>query len=319
MINSKMKILLIGAGEIAHEYVRAFVALGVKDIHVMSRTAASAEAFCKTWDLTPAPAHGRGYIAAHAASYDGVVIASPVETLLPYLNDLAEAGAKRILVEKPVALRAQELDAFLARYPDAPVMVALNRLFFPSVEALRQHLRTEPVRSAEFSFTEWVHRIQPEKYSPEVLARWGAANCVHVIATAFDLTGAPRKLAVQVGGGSDIAWHPAGSNFAGSGVTETNALFSYAADWMSAGRWSLTIRTARGSYQLEPMEQLTFCPKGSVTREVLVPNWAGPTKCGFVEMLTHWMSTPAADPRFGLARLRQHLAAVGAILYSEAL
>jgi len=317
MIDPKMKILLIGAGAIAHEYVRAFLALGVKDIHVLSRSAASAEAFCKTWDLTPA--RGRDHIAADAASYDGVVIASPVETLLPYLNELAAAGARRILVEKPVALRAPELDAFLAEYPDAPVMVALNRLFFPSVEALRLRLQSEPVRSAEFSFTEWVHRIEPEKYRPEVLTRWGAANCIHVIATAFDLIAAPRKLVAQVGGGADIPWHPAGSNFAGSGVTETNALFSYSADWMSAGRWSLTIRTARGSYQLEPMEQLTFCPKGSIAREVVVPNWAGPTKCGFVEMLAHWLSAPTPDPRFGLSRLREHLIAVGAILYGEPL
>lgn len=319
MINPHAKILLIGAGEIADEYVRAFFALGVKNIHVMSRTAVSAEAFCKTWKLAATPAHSRDYIAAHARDYDGVVVASPVETLLPYLFDLAAAGAKRILVEKPVALRAQKLDAFLAEHRTAPVMVALNRLFFPSVETLRRQLQAEPVRSAEFSFTEWVHRIQPEKYSPAVLARWGAANCIHVIATAFDLIGAPRKLSAQVAGAADIAWHPAGSNFAGSGVTDADALFSYSADWMSAGRWSLTVRTARGSYQLEPMEQLTFCPKGSVTREVVVPNWAGATKCGFVEMLTHWMSAPAPDPRFGIARLRGHLAAVGAILYGESL
>ena len=107
MMKSDMKILLIGAGAIAHEYVRAFFALGVKNIHVMSRTAASAEAFCKKWDLTATPGHGRDYIAAHAASYDGVVVASPVETLLPYLWDLTEAGARRILVEKPVPTGAK--------------------------------------------------------------------------------------------------------------------------------------------------------------------------------------------------------------------
>ncbi|HWV40187.1 Gfo/Idh/MocA family oxidoreductase [Pseudorhodoplanes sp.] len=312
------KILLIGAGEIAHEYVRALFALGVKDIHVMSRTMASAEAFCETWDLMPAQANDNAFLPARARYYDGIIVASPVRTLLPYIEVLADAGARRVLVEKPVGLRASDLDGFLTKYPDAPVTVALNRLFFPSIAALREKLSTEPVRSAEFSFTEWVHRIAPEKYSSDVLERWGAANCIHVIATAFDLIGMPRELDARTSGAGDIEWHPAGSNFVGSGVTETGALFSYSSDWMSAGRWSLTIRTARGAYKLEPMEQLSFCPKGSVNYEVLVPNWAGSTKCGFVEMVSHWMSAPGPDVRVSLPRLRQHLAVVGSILYGEA-
>lgn len=318
-MEKSQKILLIGAGEIAHEYVKALFALGIRDIHVLSRSAESARAFCAKWQLTPVESDAREHLAAHALTYDGVIVASPVETLLPYVYDLIEFGAKRILVEKPVVLRACDLDPVLRKFPEAPVMVALNRLFFPSVDALRQRLTVEPVRSAEFSFTEWVHRIPLEKIQPMVLARWGAANCIHVISAVFDLIGVPRTVAAERAGQNELPWHPAGSIFVGSGVTTFDVPFCYSSDWGSAGRWSITVRTSRGSYHLEPMEALTFCPKGSVTRETLVPAWGGETKCGFVEMLSHWLSGEAPDPRFGVARLREHLAAVGAILYGEPL
>jgi predicted dehydrogenase len=313
------KILLIGSGEIAHEYVKALFAFGIRDIHVLSRRVESAAAFCAKWNVSPIEDGAQEHLAQQARSYDGIVIASPIETLLPYLKSLLDLGARRVLVEKPVALRASELDPLLQQYPNAPVMVALNRLFFPSVGALRLVLKDDKPRSAEFSFTEWVHRIPLEKFQPAVLARWGAANCIHVISTVFDLIDDPGAIAAERAGQDELSWHPAGSTFAGSGVTASKVLFSYSSDWGSAGRWSITVRTSKGSYHLEPMEALSFCPKGSVTRETLVPAWGGDIKCGFTEMLSCWLNDETPDSRVSLARLRKHLATVGAILYGEPL
>lgn len=312
-----MKILLIGAGGIAQEYVKALRTLGVSQIDVLSRRKESAEAFRQTWSLGRAFGGGQDTLPGIARDYDAAIVASPIETLLPYLRDLLQLGVKKVLVEKPVALSAPQLDRFLSDHSGAPVMVALNRLFFPSVQELRRRLLDEPARSAEFSFTEWVHRINTEQYRPEVLARWGSANCIHVTATVFDLIGLPSVLNGQRGGAGDIAWHPAASIFAGSGVSSTGTLFSYGSDWGSAGRWSITVRTSLGSYHLEPMEALSFCAKGTVAREVLVPAWSGETKCGFVEMLGCWLKSDEVDPRFGLQRLRDHLAVVDNILYGE--
>lgn len=312
-----MKILLIGAGGIAQEYVKVLRALGVGQIDVLSRRKESAEAFRQAWSLGHAFGGGLETLPGIARDYDAAIVASPIETLLPYLCELLQLGVTKVLVEKPVALSASDLDRFMADHPDAPVMVALNRLFFPSVQELRRRLVHEPARSAEFSFTEWVHRINIEQYRPEVLARWGAANCIHVTSTVFDLIGMPQVLNGQRGGAGDIAWHPTASIFAGSGVSSTGTPFSYGSDWGSAGRWSITVRTALGSYHLEPMEALAFCPKGTVSREVLVPVWSGETKCGFVEMLEYWLKSDGVDLRFGLKRLRDHLAAVDSILYGE--
>jgi predicted dehydrogenase len=303
----------------AREYVKALRVLGIGEIDVLSRSEASAQALKQECRLGQAFFGGRDSLPQIARAYDGVIVASPAETLMLYLNDLATIGVRKVLIEKPVALRVEELDMFFANHGSFPGMVALNRLFFPSIATLHQLLQDEPVRSADFSFTEWIHRMDPSQYAPEVLAKWGAANCIHVIATAFDLIGMPRTLSAQRGGTVEIPWHPAGSIFTGSGVSDTGALFSYSSDWGSAGRWSITARTSRGSYHLEPMESLSFCPKGSVTREVVVAPWAGETKCGFTEMLQHWLQSESPDQRYSLSRLRRHLNAVDAILYGGAL
>ncbi len=312
-----MKILLIGAGNIAQEYVKALRLLGVGPIDVLSRRKDMAEAFRQAWGLERAFGGGQNTLPDIAGDYDAAIVASPIETLLPYLRDLLRLGVNKVLVEKPIALSAPELDAFLADHADAPVMVALNRLFFPSVQELRQRLIEGVVRSAEFSFTEWAHRIKREQYQPKVLERWGAANCIHVTSTIFDLIGMPVVLNGERRGAGNIDWHPTASIFAGSGVSSTGALFSYGSDWGSAGRWSIAVRTELGSYHLEPMEALSFCRKGTLSREVIVPLWAGETKCGFSEMLEYWFKSDVIDPRFGLRRLRDHLAVVDQIIYGE--
>jgi predicted dehydrogenase len=312
-----MKILLIGAGGIAQEYVKVLHLLGVGSIDVLSQRKETAEAFRQTWGLERAFGGGLETLPDIAMGYDAAIVASPIETLLPYLRNLLQLGVNKVLVEKPVALSTPALDTFLTEYAETPVMVALNRLFFPSVQELRRRLIEEKVRSAEFSFTEWVHRINTEQYQPEVLARWGAANCIHVTSTVFDLIGMPRVLNGERGGAGDIDWHPAASIFAGSGISSTGAVFSYGSDWGSAGRWSITVRTALGSYHLEPMEALAFCRKGTVSLEAIVPVWVGETKCGFMEMLEYWLKSNVIDPRFGLRRLRDHLAVVDQILYGE--
>ena len=70
-------------------------------------------------------------------------------------------------------------------------------------------------------------------------------------------------------GGLD--WHPKASIYAGAGVSENGALFSYHANWESAGRWGVEILTPKRKLILRPLEKLTIQNKDSlVTEEVLL-------------------------------------------------
>lgn len=303
-----MRILLIGAGRIANEYAKALTARGGVSVSVLSRTEASARALAAAHGLAAAHHGGMDRLADLDLEYDGIIVATPIETLLPYLEHLAGRGARRILVEKPLCLSSAQLRGFLARHPDAPAMVALNRLYYPSVTALAEILRREPAVSATFAFGEMVERTLAAGLSPAVLARLGVANSIHVIATAFDLIGLPQTLDAHIEGQGRLDWHPAGAIFTGTGTSETGAAFRYAANWLAGGRWSMAVRTARGLYRLAPIEGLVFTPESGEREAVLVaPPAPGGLKPGFPEMLAAWLDAAAPDPRAGLKRLLAHM------------
>lgn len=299
-----MRILLIGAGNIANEYAKALTAIGHHDIGVLSRRLESAQDLATRHGLHAAYGGGEAALPALLDQYDAFIVGTPIDTLQPYAELLAAAGKNHVLIEKPSFLYSSDLESFLSRYPSWNATVALNRLHYPSVQKLREHLATETITSAEFSFTEWVHRIDTSLFSPLVLERWGLSNCIHVIATAFELIGLPATLHAAQHGAGDTPWHPHGSVFSGSGVSVNAVPFTYLSDWSSAGRWSITIRTRRGSYQLCPMEGLEFTPKGSVTKETLLPSWNSDIKCGFEPMLQSWLKGEGASLQQLLPHMR---------------
>lgn len=287
---AKMKILIIGAGEISREYIKALRPLGVRDISVLSRSPDSSKAVQRQYPFVESFSGGEKTLRKIVDDYEAFIVAVPIEYLLAYLYLLAEYGKQLVLIEKPVALQSTDLELFLHQHPRVEAVVGLNRLYFPSILTLRRQLQKEGITSAQFSFTEWIHRIDSNKYDSEVLRLWGVSNCIHVISTVFSIIGSPKEMSSFVSGRDVISWHPSGSSFTGSGISQAGVPFSYHSDWRSAGRWSMTFYTPEGCYQLSPMEELRFCKKGSVTFETIVPLYQGEVKCGFAEMLRRWIN-----------------------------
>jgi len=80
---------------------------------------------------------------------------------------------------------------------------------------------------------------------------------------ALELIGMPREIFPHQY--SQLEWHPTGSIFVGTGITERDIPFSYHADWGSGGRWGIEVNTAENSYQLIPLEDLFACPRDTGT------------------------------------------------------
>lgn len=300
------RLLLIGAGFIAQEYIKALHTLGLRRITILSRGEARVRALVERYGVE-AYGGGEAELSRMLPDADAVIVGASIEVLPTYAEALAAANHPRVLMEKPLFLSTDALDAFMARHPAWDCAIALNRLFYPSVHMLRAKLEEERLRSAQFTFTEWVHRINPQDYTPHALARWGMSNCIHVISTVFALIGLPASLHAEQRGAGDIAWHPSGSIYAGSGMSANGIPFSYHADWNSAGRWSISLYTDKGAYSLYPMEGLAFTPRGSVQPAPVMPVWEGEVKCGFEPMLRAFLT---GGDMLRLTELRPHLAAV---------
>ncbi|QUX94499.1 myo-inositol 2-dehydrogenase [Marinomonas sp. CT5] len=265
-------IWLIGSGGMSVDYTTVLNSLGV-DYIVVGRGANSAEEFKKRAGVDVVVGGTEKLISESTEVPDAAIISVGVEQLYNVTSLLIEFGVKNILVEKPAALSFNEIDDLyqLSIKKSCSIFIAYNRRFFSSVLELRSRVIEEGgVTSFNFEFTEWSHKIEKLDKPEIVLEKWLLSNSTHIVDLAFYLGGKPSEIASFVRGG--VSWHPNGSVFTGSGVTEKGALFSYCANWESAGRWAVEVLTKENRYYLSPIEELQVQKRGQINKEAVEIN-----------------------------------------------
>lgn len=304
-----MNVLLVGAGPIALAYAKVLQGMGV-DFTAIGRGAESAQKFKHACGVPPATGGLADWLAGNRIVPGTVaIVALSAVDLADATCALADADVRRILVEKPAGLSVAEIDrvAEVAARTGAEIYVAYNRRFYASVQAARAMITEDGgATSFHFEFTEAVTRILSAPKDPRLLAAWFLANSTHVVDTAFFLGGAPVELSGEVSGALD--WHPAGAVFVGHGRTAGNARFTWHADWRSAGRWGIDVRTPRRRLILQPMEQLAVQEKDSfaVTPYALDDALDREYKPGFFRQTEAFLGASPA----GLLPIAEHAATV---------
>lgn len=295
------KITIVGSGPMANAYHDVLAELRVDHL-IVGNTGSRRMLFSQVTDDN----FIRGGIPVavdQKVLTDWAIVAVPIPSLALVVRQLVQAGVKNILVEKPGALDHEELSK-LKEYVEennANVRVAYNRRFLSSVAALKNRLVSDGgATSMSFEFTEWGHVVKNLNHPREVMETWLIANSSHVIDLAFFLCGEPLELNCSTLGG--LPWHTKSSRFSGSGVTIEGCVFSYLADWSSAGRWAIDVRTSRASYSLKPLEHLYCCKVGSLESVQLKIDDAidAKFKPGLHRMVTNFLSGDHADlPELG--------------------
>jgi predicted dehydrogenase len=310
-----MSVLLIGAGPMAIAYGKVLNGLGVP-WSAIGRSTASAEKFESETSRRPELGGFEAHLADHPSlSEAAMIVALPVPALAGATKALIENGGRKILVEKPAGLTTAEI-ADLARtvsLTKAEVFVAYNRRFYGSVSAARGLIAEDGgVTSFHMEFTERVDQILGVGHDAGVLRNWLLANSSHVTDLAFYLAGDPVEASGLTQGALD--WHPGGAVFVGHGRTKSGTIFSWHADWTSAGRWSLDLRTRRRRLILQPLESLAVQEKGSfaISQHPIDEDLDRRYKPGLYRQVEAFLSTdPAAS---GLPTIAAHLDTVQAWL-----
>lgn len=257
------KIVLFGAGNMGQEYAKVLDALGAK-YEVVGRSEAGVARFREATGHSALPGGFEAWRRTRDPAGYAAIIAVSVEELAHTALEAMESGIRRILLEKPAGMNTEEICNVneKANVTGTHIMVAYNRRFYASTLKAQEMIGSDGgVLSFIFEFTEWPHTITI--HHPEVLNNWYLANSTHLVDLAFLLGGLPRALDSRVAG--TCAWHPAATQFVGSGVTTANALFSYHANWDAPGRFSLEIMTARHRLIFRPVEKLHVTKHGSVS------------------------------------------------------
>ena len=257
-------IWLIGSGNMAHDYIKVLKALEVNFV-VIGRGVESAKK-CEEISGCAVITGGLEYfLSTKPAPCTHAIVSVGSESLASATSQLMGYGITKVLVEKPGGLNIKQVQNLATRSEEknADIYVAYNRRFYASVLKAQEIITQDGgVVSFNFEFTEWAHVIEKIKKAEGVLEKWFLANSTHVADLAFYVGGKPKELCAFISG--SLNWHPTASVFSGAGIAESGALFSYQANWESAGRWSLEVLTANYRLILRPMERLQIQKKGSL-------------------------------------------------------
>lgn len=261
----KNKILLIGAGPMAIDYFKVLKGLGFDSL-VIGRGDKTADDFEAETGVKVI----RGGLTKwlnETSEIPATAIVAVTENMLGKVTiELVKKGVKKILVEKPGGLDymdIKDVEKTALKYK-ANVFVGYNRRFYASViKAVEIIKKDKGVKSLNFEFTEWGHVILDYPKADGVWNEWFLQNSTHVVDLAFYLGGEPKEFNTYIAGTS--IWHPRAAVYAGSGITEKGALFTYHANWAAPGRWGVEILTSNHRLYLRPMEKLQIQNLGSVS------------------------------------------------------
>ncbi|MCV0393570.1 MAG: Gfo/Idh/MocA family oxidoreductase [Nitrosopumilus sp.] len=255
-------ILLIGSGYMGEHYANALSSMGITNVTIFSRTAEKAKQISQKYGFEFYFGDLEDFLKGKSEA-DLTIIATSIASLLPTAKKAMEYGQKNILIEKPGSLYYQELLKLNDIVHDQKLRIGYNRLVYPNLHKLKKLVAVEGgITSCNFNFTEFVHTIDFQKEEKLAYERWGISNSLHVISMVLDLIGMPKEYLFYQSGKLD--WHPSGSVFVGSGLSEFEIPFSYHADWGSSGRWGIEIMTNQSAYRLISLEELWICPKKTI-------------------------------------------------------
>lgn len=297
-------VWLIGAGSIAVEHARVMNALGV-DFTVVGRGEESAQEFMEKTGIL-VETGGLAKALENGTFPQIAVLALPVADLAGAALSLIKAGVQRLLIEKPGSLSIESLIDIWesASASRCRVSIAYNRRFYASTQELSQLIKVDGgVSSVFFEFNEPKQLFQSDFYPEEVRRKWFLANSSHVVDLVFHIAGRPREWKSWSNG--RLEGHPSSARFAGAGVLDSGAFFSYVSDWTAPGRWGIEFMTAHHRLILRPLEQLHVMQHGSFAlRKInLEDSLDSKFKPGFYKQMESFLS-----PDFsGLCTLQEHI------------
>ncbi len=287
-----MNIVIVGVGPIGIEYAKIFKALGHQML-VLGRSEKGCAAFLEATGIEAVP---NGLVSSQGQTLPATAVVAVSEAQLgQVVLQLIERGVKSILVEKPGAGTPTELRviADAAAKAGCDVRVAYNRRFHASTQAAQRIIEEDGgVNTFHFEFTEWSHRIEPITKEPGVKEEWFFHNSSHVVDLAFYLGGWPKEMKSWSAG--SLSWHPH-ARYAGAGISDKGALFSYIADWQGPGRWGVEVITSKHRLILKPLEKLQIQKIGSIAVDPIEIDDSVDTsyKPGFFRQVQAFLDNPA--------------------------
>ncbi len=267
MSNNLKRVLLAGTGYMSKEYIKVLKAFEIEYMIVGNRTESVKQFMEETGEQACAGGVDH-YILECNDLPEYAIVAVSHKNLYSVTKTLAEAGVKKILVEKPGVTTLNDIKDLIriAEQKGSEIYIAYNRRFYQSVKKAEELIKQDGgLKSVSFEFTEWAHVIEKTNHSDEMKQKWFLLNSTHVVDLVFYFAGLPKTITTQING--SLNWHKVGCIYTGCGITEKDIPFVYHANWAAPGRWGIELLTDKHRIYLRPLEKLSIQNIGSIQIE----------------------------------------------------
>lgn len=257
LAKEKIKIAIIGAGNMAQEHIRAFA--DIEDVvlaGIFSRTRSKAEDVAKTFSIEKVC---DSIAALYRDTQANLVIIAVPELEVRKVCNEAFTHPWVCLIEKPAGYDLADAEAIanVAKEKNCTAYVALNRRHYSSTRTVTQAL--EGVAGQRL-----IHVYDQENpivaleggQPPEVVKNWMYANSIHVI-DYLRIYGRGDITSVE----PIIRWTPDAPRFVMAKVSFSSGdIGIYEATWNGPGPWAVTITTQEKRWEMRPLEQASVQP-----------------------------------------------------------
>lgn len=249
------KVVIIGAGAMAKEHVRAFCAIDTVDmVGCFNRTREKAVLLSKEFDIS--------YVADSIQDLyeqckpDLVIVAVNILSAKPVLMECIAQGVP-ILTEKPIALDLAESQEILdlAKKNDCKIWVGLNRRCYCSTRTALDDLdQFEDQRIIQVYDQQDLEVARKLGHPEEVVSNWMYANSIHLVDY------------LRVFGRGDVVSVAPVNSWMGTdtNVVTAKIVFSsgdiglYHSVWGMPGPWACIVTTAQRRWEMKPLEQAVY-------------------------------------------------------------
>ena len=242
-MTSRLRLAIIGSGEIANFHVSAAMKAGFDVVGVAARkNSQTVQVFAQTHGI-PQTWSDPNQLIAEEDHWDALIIAASTEAVIPLLAQAIEIG-KPVLVEKPVATTSSALIPFLNC--DKNVMVGFNRRFYAPVQAAKRFLDSGGPCSIHLQLPESVTFDQDTKSWDTKYVR---LNSVHGFDLVNYLTGGLSLISTSFVGKKED--RRGGAVVLGSSRGD---ICTISANWNAPANFALTIDRESERFELRPLE-----------------------------------------------------------------
>jgi len=281
MKKNKLKILFIGAGNIAKQHLIVLEKLmDLKYSWICSRTNSKSKKLAQSFSMKNIEENYEYFIEKNRKNIDGIFILVSPNQIFRISKTILKFKIP-VFIEKPPGLNIKELSELnnLSKKYKTSNLIGYNRRYYSITQKLKKKLKNETIIAAHVEAHERYWILKKKVKDKFILKNWTYANTSHVLNLLLFLLGDFKKV---------ISFSK--NNFNKKNIeVNTSALIefknkiftTFKSNWDVPGGWLIKIFCTKNTYILDPLEKCIVINRKFEKKEIKSEKYDAVNKNGF--------------------------------------